>query len=261
METKGTRIGVSAEAYGKFNKKEDFVPKVITKSEEQISRIKDRIIKSILFQNLDQKEIEIVIGAMEEIQFEDQQNVITQGEQGDCLFVIEKGELDCFKLFKNEKAPRLVKQYFPGDSFGELALLYNAPRQATIVSKGPSILWKLDRETFNNIVRESAMKKRETYHDFLKKIEIFSTLEEYELYSIADALIPKSFRVGEFVINQGEIGDTFYIILDGQAEATKKFEGSDHPIHVKSYKDQDYFGELALIKGTPRAANIVALVS
>ncbi len=60
------RAAVSAEVYGKFNKKEDFKPRVITKSEEQVQRIKARILQSFLFCNLDQADLQIVINAMEE---------------------------------------------------------------------------------------------------------------------------------------------------------------------------------------------------
>ena len=83
--------------------------------------------------------------------------MILQGEQGDCLYVIEQGELDCYKKFTNDSEAKLVKSYGPGESFGELALLYNAPRAATIKTRTQSILWSLDRETFNAVVKESNM--------------------------------------------------------------------------------------------------------
>jgi len=50
-----------------------------------------------------------------------------------------------------------LKTYKPGEAFGELALLYNAPRAASIKAKTDAILFSLDRETFNNIVKQSAM--------------------------------------------------------------------------------------------------------
>ncbi len=51
---------------------------------------------------------------------------------------------------------KYLRDYNPGDAFGELALLYGAPRAATIVSKSPSHLWVLDRNTFNHIVKNAA---------------------------------------------------------------------------------------------------------
>lgn len=60
------RAAVSAEVYGMFNKKEDFQPRKIEKTDEQIQRIKARILQSFLFQNLEAKDLNIVIDAMEE---------------------------------------------------------------------------------------------------------------------------------------------------------------------------------------------------
>ena len=49
----------------------------------------------------------------------------------------------------------MLKTYEPGDAFGELALLYNAPRAATIKAKSDCVLWVLDRMTFNFIVKDA----------------------------------------------------------------------------------------------------------
>lgn len=83
--------------------------------------------------------------------------VINQDDVGDCLYIVENGELDCYKRFVNGENPKLVKTYIPGDSFGELALLYNSPRAATIKTRTKCILWSLDRDTFNNIVKDASM--------------------------------------------------------------------------------------------------------
>jgi cAMP-dependent protein kinase regulator len=63
-----------------------------------------------------------------------------------------------------------LKTYEPGEAFGELALLYNAPRAATIKAKSNCLLWVLDRNTFNHIVKDASMRKREKYEDFLKSV-------------------------------------------------------------------------------------------
>ncbi len=85
------------------------------------------------------------------------QFVIQQGEKGDCLYVVEQGELECFKKFKEGEAPKHLKTYYAGESFGELALFYNSTRMATIKTRTKCILWSLDRETFNNIVKDATV--------------------------------------------------------------------------------------------------------
>jgi cAMP-dependent protein kinase regulator len=76
------------------------------------------------------------------------------------MYVVEKGTLACTKHFKGNAAPTFLKEFHPGEGFGELALLYNAPRAATITAKTECILWSLDRNTFNHIVKDAAAKKR-----------------------------------------------------------------------------------------------------
>jgi len=72
------------------------------------------------------------------------------------MYVIDSGELDCYKVFPPSTTETFLKSFKPGENFGELALLYNAPRAATIKAKTASVLFSLDRDCFNNIVKEAA---------------------------------------------------------------------------------------------------------
>ena len=252
------RVSVSAEAYGLYNKKGNFVPKIIPKNEDQMNRIKGKIISSFIFSSLEKKDLEVVINAMEEKRFKLNENVITQGDDGDCLYIVETGLLKCFKTFNPENSPKFLKNYEPGESFGELALLYNCPRAATIVcSSDECILWSLDRETFNNIVKDAAQKKREKYENFLKNVDILSTIDSYELGQICDSLKDGIYKKDEYIIREGELGDVFYIIEEGQCIATKTLEPGKPEVKINEMKEGDYFGERALLKGEPRYANIV----
>ena len=64
------------------------------------------------------------------------EKVINEGDNGDFLFVIEKGALNCTKAVNGEE--KVVKTVNEGDVFGELALLYNCPRAASVVAKDAS---------------------------------------------------------------------------------------------------------------------------
>ena len=128
------RTSVSAEAFGSWNKKEDFQPPVVPKSEETREKIKKRLENSFLFSSLELKEFLIVIEAMKEFRLEKDEKAIVEGDNGDYLYVVEEGELRCTKLFEGNTEPTFFKNYVPGEAFGELALLYNAPRAASITA-------------------------------------------------------------------------------------------------------------------------------
>ena len=252
-----SRNSVSAEVYGIFNKKKIFEPKKIPKTNEQINRIKGKIISSFIFSSLDKNDIEIVINAMEEKKFKIDEKVITQGEVGDCLYIVETGSLSCFKILENGEN-KFLCNYGPGDAFGELALLYNCPRAASIIcSSDECILWALDRETFNHIVKTSAQNKREKYENFLKKVDILSTIDSYELGKICDSLKAGVYKKGDYIIKEGEMGDVFYILEEGKCSATKTLEPGKPEETINELKEGDYFGERALLSGEPRYANIV----
>jgi cAMP-dependent protein kinase regulator len=93
------REAVSAEAYGHYNNKQAFEPKVVKKSDDQIQRIKARVLQSFLFSALESNDLKIVIDSMEEKHFRAGDTVIKQNESGDCLFIVEVGSLDCYKSF------------------------------------------------------------------------------------------------------------------------------------------------------------------
>ncbi len=135
-----------------------------------------------------------------------------------------------------------------GGSFGELALMYNAPRAATVISaEAPCTLWALDRLTFRRILMESTFARRRMYESFLEEVPLLSTLTPYERSKIADALETQKFAPGRTIIKEGDPGHSFYLLESGEAEAYKA--ASKTP--VKHYQKGDFFGELALLKRRP----------
>mmetsp|Transcript_70718 Transcript_70718/g.160622 ORF Transcript_70718/g.160622 Transcript_70718/m.160622 type:complete len:453 (-) Transcript_70718:125-1483(-) len=252
---RGPRQSVSAEAYGHWNKKGDFTAPVYEKTSEQKERIAKCLETSFLFSALDKEEIATVILAFKEKVVEPDARLIEQGDDGESMFVIEEGKVECFK--KIDGADKMVKTCSAGDVFGELALLYNCPRAASVVSTEKTQLWELDRETFNRIVKDAAAKKRTTYTDFLKKVPLFTNIDQYEMMTIADALRVEVYEgEGTQIIQQGDSGDKFFVTLEGECVAKKFFVPGQEPRKVMMHKVGDYFGELSLLKNEPRAASV-----
>jgi cAMP-dependent protein kinase regulator len=175
---------------------------------------------------------------------------------------VESGELTCSKFLTPEDVqPTFLKTYHPGESFGELALLYNAPRAATIVCTSPQCeLWSLERGTFNHIIKTAVQKKREKYDTFMEKVEILKCMDKNENSKIADAFKEEWFEDGDMIIRQGDKDEnsSFYMIIEGQCVATMVMQPGTPAVEVKKYGPGDYFGERSLLKDAPRAANIIA---
>lgn len=158
------RQSVSAEAYGAFNERKAYVPKVIQKDEGQQARLKEVLQACWMFKHYDAENMKIILDAMQEKRVEAGTKLIQEGDEGEVMWVIEDGELDCIKNIKGED--KVVKKCSRGDVFGELALLYNCKRAASVVASRACILWELDRETFTAICYEAAQKAPQDYEGF-----------------------------------------------------------------------------------------------
>jgi len=251
----GLRQSVSAEAYGEFNQKTDFTPPVYPKEPEVVEKLKATLMKSFLFSTLDDKDFEKVILAVEEVKFEADAVIIQEGDSGDCLYLIEEGKPVCKKKIGDEE--KVVKECSPGDVFGELALLYNCPRAASVIATDAAVCWKLDRGTFNAIVKNAAANQRIRHQNFLKSVDLLAELTDADRSQVTDAMKIQKFKIGDTIIKQGDSGDTLYIVEVGTLVAKATKDGGEE-VQVKDYKEGDYFGELALIKDQPRAVSVIA---
>lgn len=257
----GRRTSVSAESLAPASGADDnnWRAPSFPKTPEQLKRLREAVAHNFLFSHLDDEQTAQVLGALQERKVPAKDvRVIVQGDAGDYFYVVESGNFDIYvsKTGRVEPGPdgmgAKVAASGPGSSFGELALMYNAPRAATVVSTEPSILWQLDRVTFRRILMDSAFQRRRMYESFLEEVPLFSSLTPYERSKIADALETHKYPAGSTIIREGDVGDKFYILESGEAEA-----GSQGKM-LKQYTKGDYFGELALLDDRPRAATVVS---
>lgn len=254
------RMSVSAEVFGKFNLQKEYTPPVHQKTPQQIEAIKNKMSGNFMFNSLNPKDKKAILDAVKPVQKKKGEVIIKQGDDGDNFYILESGALDCFKLMQPTDAEdTFLKTYQPGETFGELALLYNAPRAATIKCKSDQCeLWSIERETFTHIIKSAVQKKRDKYDEFLEKVQILKSMEKYERTKLADAFKEHWFEEGDVIIKEGDAGNEFYMIMEGDCIATKVLEPGKPASTVKEYSPGSYFGERALLKDEPRAASIVA---
>ncbi|CAG4951765.1 unnamed protein product [Colias eurytheme] len=145
----------------------------------------------------------------------------------------------------------------PGKVFGELAILYNCKRTATIKAATDCRLWAIERQCFQTIMMRTGLIRQAEYTDFLKSVPIFKNLPEDTLIKISDVLEETHYQNGDYIIRQGARGDTFFIISKGQVKVTQKQPNSNDEKFIRTLTKGDFFGEKALQGDDLRTANII----
>uniref|UniRef100_A0A8C1TT64 cGMP-dependent protein kinase n=1 Tax=Cyprinus carpio TaxID=7962 RepID=A0A8C1TT64_CYPCA len=214
--------------------------------------INEAIMNNDFLKKLEPQHTREMVDCMYEKIYSAEQLVIQEGEPGNYLYVLAEGLLE---VIQNGK---LLGQMRPGTAFGELAILYNCKRTATVKAVTQSHIWALDRQTFQTIMMRSTQARHEEYFSFLRSVSLLKDLPEEKLAKIIDCLEVEYFDKGEYIIREGEEGSTFFIIAKGEVLVTQTTEGFSEPQEIKILGVGDYFGEKALISEDVRSANIIA---
>lgn len=229
-----------------------YVKRVVPKDYKTMAALSRAISKNVLFLHLDENERSDIFDAMFPVHRHAGEVIILKGDEGDNFYVIDHGEVEVIVDGK------LVNTIGEGGSFGELALIYGTPRAATVKAKTDAKLWGIDRDSYRRILMGSTIRKRKMYEEFLSKVSILESLDLWERNSVADALEPCEFDDGQEIVRQGEPGEEFFIILEGNAIVYQKSSDNSEPAVVSRLGPSDYFGEIALLLDRPRAATVVA---
>ena len=231
----------------------NWAPPSITKTPDQERFLALNLMSIFFIKSMTRKEIGVLVGAMRSVTYESGAEIIKQGDRGDAFYIVEAGTVDCLK--NNEKVltipctskedPSVERRYF-----GELALLYDAPRAASVKAVGNVTTWALDRTTFKSILQQSEDVKQILYSKFVQSIHLFRDLKLMQVNALCNSLTGKDYEDGDVVVTQGDKGDAFYIVESGEARCFK--DG----LEVSVVREGDYFGELALQSDAPRQATV-----
>jgi len=254
QKKRGNRRGsVSSESFNANAKVDMSTAPVIPKTPEQTATITAIVSTNILFSSLDKPSKKTVVDAMSEKVCAPGEVVIKQGADGDFYYVVASGAFDCFVKMGDDadgehdgEHGTKVVEYVAGTAFGELALMYNASRAATVVCREGGVLWALDRETFRKLILQSMVWKRERLETALMQVPLLKSLNPFEIGGLVDICEDCYFSSGDIAIAEGDSGSNLYILLSGTAIATQ-VKASGEKVIVMEYAAGSYFGELAAL--------------
>lgn len=252
-------IGISAEPQSTATIQDllSKAPQVFQKSQQTKQLIKQAIHDNDFLKNLTESQIEEITLGMFPVSHARDSIIIKEGDVGSVVYVMEQGKVE---VSKDGKLLSYIQQ--PGSVFGELAILYNCTRTATIRAITDCKLWAIERLCFQSIMMKSGLIRQRDYIEFLKTVPTFSNVPMETLSRISCALEETTYKKGAYIIRQGGRGDTFFIISSGQVKVTVDVqdERTQQLVEktVRYLKRGDYFGEKALLGEDIRTANIIA---
>mmetsp|Transcript_18113 Transcript_18113/g.44755 ORF Transcript_18113/g.44755 Transcript_18113/m.44755 type:complete len:764 (-) Transcript_18113:876-3167(-) len=235
------------------------------KTVSEKARIADAIKTSVMFRNITEDQREMIFGVMEPISVKAGTWVIKQGSFGDRFYIIDDGRFEVRIVGEGDRddgsGGSLIHVYegsvakHSHPCFGELALMYSAPRSASIIARTDGHLWGLHRSAFRQVLAQSQGTRKELMNT-LAGIPMFSELEEEEIVALAVSFDEIAFGRGENIIEQGHFGDTMYVITSGSCELVRLVKGTARNSPIKA---GDYFGHEVMIDHQKYLATVVSL--
>lgn len=225
------------------------------KSAEAIKIIEAAFESKGLFSHMSVEQRHLMYEVMKPVTLAPGTEIMRQGADGDEYIVIESGEADVYVASQGQAGRgNLVVTRKPGESIGELALMYGSPRNATCIAKTTITGYVLTRDAFRYVLVGSTQRKTDEVLEFLRKVELLNKMNDRDLNRLADALETETFPSGTAIVTEGDtVAEYFYLIESGTASVTS--EGEEVVRRVAG----EYFGELALLKNVPRIATVSAV--
>lgn len=207
--------------------------------------------KVTLLQELTPPELTKIAEIVETVPYKAGAKILQKGDPGKVFFMIKSGNVKVSNIGSNFGENTLG----PGDYFGEQALLNNSPREADVFAISDLQLLVLDRDNFNAILGPLRdVLDHNANMRVLGTVSIFKNLSSNEKTKLYKSFGYEIFEQGRSIVTEGEKGNKFYILKDGEAKVLAG--GSE----ITRLGKGQHFGEMALLTdGDVRKATIVAI--
>jgi cAMP-dependent protein kinase regulator len=216
-----------------------------------------------LFSHLDEDAFIGVLGKLRLRRYADDEAVIRQGDRGESFFIIADGDV-LIKRDIEEDGGVTLAHLHRGAVFGEIALISDEPRHASVIARGDVDVLELRRSDL--IVAAAQLSsvtdalKAFTRERFLGNLTathpLFNTLTREERHSVMSRFVPVEFDADDPLIIEGSQGPGLYLLLAGGATVSKQTQGER--IHLANLSPGDVCGEMSLIGDSLTNASVVA---
>jgi cAMP-dependent protein kinase regulator len=220
--------------------------------------------RTTLFSRLGQEELHSVLEALEPRVFQQGEIIVEQGQPGSSMFAIVEGSVEVVKTLKSGRR-RTMAVLSEGDFFGEIALLSDVPRFASVRAFERTAVLELTRERLDRVVQQHPT-VGEVLRAFHRERLLENVLRDHPLFRALPApmrdAMARDFQVcsrstGELLLVEGRPADALYLLVRGRCRVLRwQPDGSERLIRTLS--EGDVFGEGALMRGLPATETVYA---
>lgn len=186
-----------------------------------------------------------------------------QGDNDRRVFIIIIGEVEVSEGRGDTKV--VLSHLKRGEVFGEVAALFEPMRISNVVAIKPSVFLVIPGAVFEKVITGrselySAILERYKHRvseTALRSVDLFRELDKDAIKPLIDAASIVGISSDQIIINEGESGDYFYILIRGTARVSHTIGVSK--INLALIHPGDYFGEWSVLTGAPRAATVAAI--
>jgi putative peptide zinc metalloprotease protein len=214
-----------------------------------------------LFATMSDRELDLLLSRLKPERHASGKTIIHQGDMGDRFYIIRRGHVEVTQR-DQRGVTEIVNQLDRGDYFGEVALLRDAPRNATCQATVPTETLSLSRQDFDIVVKRhfalrDKVDRSVSRAELLRRLPLFAELTGPQIQHVAAQLQEEQLEAGVVFIRQGERGEAFYVIESGQVEVFVSGDGRDRVLVERG--PGEYVGEIALLLEVPRTASVRTL--
>ncbi|MBI3358382.1 MAG: cyclic nucleotide-binding domain-containing protein [Nitrospirae bacterium] len=182
---------------------------------------------------------------------------VRQETTGDQFFIIREGKMAVVRRYESGLEER-VAELLPGDTFGEMALLRDSVRTASVLALERTQVIAISRDAFEQAIDVSSLKREEVtlwirLSQQLRHIPLFSEMTAHEVAYFLKRSQRRPVPSGAVLIHEGAVGSHFYIVLSGKFDVSRK----GNPI--ESLGTGDFVGEIALLSSASRTTTVTAV--
>lgn len=209
------------EPYGKDDGAADQASKPSMDLTPESRRFLNKVLqRHFLFSSLEDNERSEVIDQMVMRKTARQEVIFHQGDKGNSCFIIQSGTYTVAIDDNN------LKQLQSRHTFGELALLYNVDRTATVTCTQQGALWRMDAAAFRKCMEQLSDRNFTKAMDFLSSDVTFGGMSDDERKLLAGLCSVQAFTKNEVILREGQHGDWMFIVMEGSVQTTDRYGNS-----------------------------------